>query len=107
MAVGTTLVLLPRAAGIWIGPAATGGPAKLMVRATGARDLAIGLGTMNALREGAPAKGWALAGTASDLLDAAATLLAIRHLGLRRALPVIAVATAAGIAGYVAAEHLD
>ena len=107
MAVGTTLVLLPGTASLWIGPAAKGPPVKLMVRATGARDLALGLGTLNALREGAPAKGWALAGTASDLLDAAATLLAIRHLGLRRALPVIAVATAAAVAGYVAAEHLD
>ena len=36
-----------------------------------------------------------------------ATLVAIRHIGMRRAVPLLVVAAAAGIASYVAAEHLD
>jgi len=106
--VGVALVVIPgTSAGTWIGPVAKDPAVKVMTRAMGARDLAIGMGTLQALRDGTPAKAWSLAGAASDLVDATATLLAIRHLGLRRALPLLAVATSAGIASYVASEHLD
>ena len=106
--VGVALVAVPAtSARTWIGPVARDPAVKVMVRAMGARDLAIGLGTIHALSEGAPAKAWSLAGAASDLVDAAATLVAIRHLGLRRALPLLVVATTAGIASAVASEHID
>ncbi len=106
--VGVALVALPgTSARTWIGPVAKEPAVKVMVRAMGARDLAIGMGTLHALQEGTPARTWSLAGAASDLVDATATLLAIRHLGLRRALPLIVVATTAGIASYVASEHVD
>ena len=105
---GTTLLLLPgTAAGQWIGPSARTPGAKVMTRAMGVRDLAIGAGTMSALANGEPARHWALAGAASDLIDGLATVLAIRHIGARRALPLLAVAATAGIASYVAADHLD
>jgi hypothetical protein len=106
--VGAALVVLPgTASGTWIGPAARDPAVKVMVRAMGARDLAIGAGTMHALSEGAPVKMWSLAGAASDLVDAAATLLAIRHVGLRRGVPLVLVATAAGVASYLASQHVD
>jgi hypothetical protein len=106
--VGVALVALPgTSAGTWIGPVAKDPAVKVMTRAMGARDLAIGMGTLHALQEGASAKTWSLAGAASDLVDAAATLLAVRHLGLRRALPLLVVATTAGIASFVASEHVD
>ena len=106
--VGVALVALPgTTAGTWIGPVAKAPGTKVMVRAMGGRDLAIGLGTLHALREGAPVTSWSLAGAGSDLVDAAATLLAIRHLGARRALPLALVAATAGIASYVAAQHVD
>ncbi len=105
---GTALLLLPgTTAGRWIGPDARAPGAKVMTRAMGARDLAIGAGTITALANGQPSRHWALAGAASDLVDGLATLLAIRHIGARRALPLLAVAATAGIASYVAAEHLD
>jgi hypothetical protein len=105
--VGVALVALPgTAAGTWIGPVAKDPAAKVMTRAMGARDLAIGLGTLHALQEGASARTWSLAGAASDAVDAAATVLAIRHLGLRRAVPLLAVATTAAIASFVASEHV-
>jgi len=78
-----------------------------MSRALGARDVAIGVGTMTALANGQPVRHWALAGAASDLVDGLATLVAIRHIGVRRALPLLVVATTAGIASYIAADHLD
>jgi hypothetical protein len=106
--VGVALVAIPgRSAGTWIGPVAKDPAVKVMTRAMGARDLAIGMGTLRALRDGTTAQAWSLAGAASDLVDATATLLAIRHLGLRRALPLLVVATTAGIASYVASEHVD
>ena len=78
-----------------------------MTRTMGIRDLAIGAGTMHTLAEGTPARSWILAGAASDLVDVVATVLAVRYIGLRRALPVVAVAAIAGIASYLAAEHID
>jgi uncharacterized membrane protein len=106
--VGVALVAIPgTSAGTWIGPVAKDPAVKVMVRAMGARDLAIGLGTLHALREGTAARTWSLAGAASDLVDAAATILAIRRLGLRRALPLVVVATTAGLACYVASEHVN
>jgi hypothetical protein len=101
-------VALPgTSAGTWIGPVAKDPAVKVMVRAMGARDLAIGAGTMHALGEGSPARMWSLAGAASDLVDAVATLLAFRHLGARRAIPVVLIAASAAVAGYVASEHVD
>jgi len=105
---GTALLLLPATAGRrWVGPDAHTGGAKVMSRALGARDVAIGVGTMTALANGQPVRHWALAGAASDLVDGLATLVAIRHIGVRRALPLLVVATTAGIASYIAADHLD
>ena len=105
---GTALLLVPgTAAAPWIGPASRDKGAKVMSRAMGARDVAIGAGTMTALANGLPARHWALAGAASDFVDGLATLVAIRHIGVRRAVPLLAVAATAGIASYVAAEHLD
>lgn len=105
---GVALVALPgTSARTWIGPAAADPTVKVIVRALGARDLALGLGTLHALGEGAPARTWSLAGAASDLTDAAATLLAFRRLGARRAIPALLIAGAAGLAGFVASEHLD
>lgn len=49
-------------------------------RAIGARDLALGLGAVFALRRGVPARGWFEAALLSDAVDAVATLLAFRHL---------------------------
>jgi hypothetical protein len=106
--VGASLVLLPGpSAERWIGSAAHDPAVKVMVRALGARDLAIGAGTMAALANGDPVRHWTLAGAASDLTDAAATLLAFRSIGARRAIPLLVAATIAGLAGISAADHLD
>ena len=86
----------------WIGrKAAKQGGTQLMVRALGARDLAIGLGALTA--GGDAVRSWAAAGVLSDGLDLVATLTADDIPETARiAVSVIAAASAAiGIAAVV------
>jgi hypothetical protein len=77
IAVGAAFVLFPALAGrMWIGPPAASRPVKVLARAFGGRDLAIGLGIVIALDRGAPVRGWIEAGVLSDAIDTAASLLA-------------------------------
>src|SRR4051794_41200466 len=60
---GVALVLLPRAAASgWSGGDAVRGGGRVLAVALGARDLALGLGTLRALKAGGPARDWLLAG---------------------------------------------
>lgn len=107
IAVGAALTVAPGVSGrAWIGAAATDPPVKVMTRAMGIRDLALGLGTLRAIEDGQPLRPWAVLGAMSDAVDAAATLLALRRLG-PGALPVLATATVAAVAGVASLEHLD
>jgi hypothetical protein len=77
IAVGAAFVLAPGLAGrMWIGSDAARRPVKVLARAFGARDLAIGLGVVIALDRGTPVRGWIEAGALSDAIDTAASLLA-------------------------------
>ncbi|MHB1533844.1 MAG: hypothetical protein ACYC1D_04370 [Acidimicrobiales bacterium] len=70
------LPLLP-----WVGAGEAGRPtALLLARALGGRDLAIGVGTVLALRHGGPVRGWVEAGGLADLGDVVATVAAWRRL---------------------------
>src|SRR4029079_4278272 len=75
--VGAAFVLFPTLAGrMWIGSDAARRPVKVLARAFGARDLAIGLGVVIALDRGAPVRGWIEAGALSDAIDTCASLRA-------------------------------
>src|SRR5215208_737630 len=75
--VGAAFVLVPGLAGrMWIGSDARRRPVKVLARAFGVRDLAIGLGVVIALDRGTPVRGWIEAGVLSDAIDTAASLLA-------------------------------
>src|SRR4051794_7384002 len=75
--VGAAFVLFPGLAGrMWIGPDAARRPVKVLARAFGVRDLAIGLGVVIALDRGTPVRGWIEAGALSDTIDTCASLLA-------------------------------
>jgi hypothetical protein len=77
MAVGAAFFLAPGLAGrLWVGDDAWRRPVKVLARAFGARDLAIGLGVVIALDRGAPVRGWLEAGALSDALDFTASTLA-------------------------------
>jgi hypothetical protein len=85
--IGAALVIAPGlAARVWVGDGAKQPAARLLARAVGVRDLALGVGTMLALNHDAPVRGWLEAGTLSDTGDGLATLLGIRHLKKRGAL---------------------
>ena len=93
----------------WVGAAADGVAARVFGRALGARDVALGLGTLGALRslaaEPGPARAWVAAGALSDALDVAATLSSWRDLPPKgRWLVVVSAGGAAltGAAGAVA-----
>lgn len=100
--IGTALTLAPRqAARGWLGDAAEDPATQVAVRALGARDLALGLGVLLAIRRGRSPRGWVEAGILSDGVDAVATLAAWRYLprtGRAMTLVVASGAVAAGIA---------
>jgi hypothetical protein len=77
MAFGAAFVLAPGLAGrLWVGDDADRRAVKVLTRALGARDLAIGLGVAIALDRGAPVRGWLEAGTLADAADFLAALVA-------------------------------
>jgi hypothetical protein len=60
----------------WIGEDAKRPASQLLFRSVGARDMAIGLGTLAAQRSGSPLKPWLLGATLADAVDLAATFAA-------------------------------
>jgi len=76
MAVGAAYVLAPGLFGrIWVGREATRPGAKILARAFGARDLALGLGVVIAIDRGAPVRGWLEGSALSDAVDFLAGVL--------------------------------
>jgi hypothetical protein len=59
----------------WIGEDAGRTSAKTLARALGARDAALGLGTLLAHRHGGPVRGWLEGSALADAGDALATLI--------------------------------
>ena len=83
--VGVAMLVLPRRmARNWLGDGEWQGTPVAM-RAIGARDIAISVGTMTALENGGDTGAWLRAGATADAADAAALVLAFRNLrGLRK-----------------------
>lgn len=108
-AVGAAFVLAPGIFGrTWIAGDAKRRPVKVLARAFGARDLAIGLGVVIALDRGAPVRGWIEGGALSDAIDTAATLLAGGSIHPAIRWPAIAVgacSTATGVSLAPEFEH--
>src|SRR5918992_1866774 len=76
MAVGAAFLVAPSLAGrLWVGGDARRPGARVLGRAFGARDLALGLGVVIALDRGAPVRGWLEASALSDAADFTAGLL--------------------------------
>src|SRR3954471_12239519 len=106
--VGAAFVLLPGIAGrMWIGPDAARRPVKVLARAFGARDLAIGLGVVIALDRGTPVRGWIEAGGLSDAIDPCASLLARGPLHPAIRWPAIAAGATSTAAGAELANQFD
>ena len=98
MAIGAALVVAPRLAGpMWIGDDANSRSVKVLARAFGARDLALGLGTAVALDGGKPVRGWLEGAALADAVDLVATFAAGDSIPrcARRAVMLIAAASLA------------
>jgi hypothetical protein len=108
MAVGAAFVLAPGLAGrLWIGDDARRRAVRVLARAFGARDLAIGLGVVIALDRGAPVRGWLEAGALSDALDFAASLLAGESIPNELRPFVLALGSGSAALGVALARALD
>jgi hypothetical protein len=104
VALGISAVVVPRVpARPWVGLDADRPPAKMLARALGGRDIALGVGALLALNHDAPVRGWLEAGGLADAGDVFATII-----GWRGAAPWgrwLVVAAASG--GVVAARILS
>ncbi len=106
--IGAALMLVPgQVARRWIGPPGRQPGAQLLTVATGARDLAVGAGTVVALRSGSPARMWVLAGAVADVADLAATVRFRGALPKPAAAGVAALASVGAAASLFAASRLD
>lgn len=108
IAIGAAMLAAPRrvAAG-WVGPGAATASVGLLARAFGAREVALGVGTLKSLDSPGPSRGWVMAGVLTDGLDAVSAALAIRQLGVGRAVTTGLVAVAATAIGVASLDHVD
>jgi hypothetical protein len=103
VALGACALLAPGTTGrSWIGRDARRPAVKVLARALGARDVALGLGVVISLDRGAPVRGWLEGSALADAGDFLATLLAGRALPPAARGGVLAIAAAsAGVATWL------
>jgi hypothetical protein len=103
VAVGATLCVAPNLAAPWAGEAARTPGARMIIRALGARDAALGLGTLAAAHDPPQLRRWLMASSACDAVDFGATLAGPRSrarslvLGLAATAMVVGLGAAAAI----------
>ncbi len=106
LAIGTGAWATPRFAGSLFGLDADANPqSPYLARLFGARDVALGWGTLSS--EGDTRRQWLLAGLACDLADAAAGLIGTRTGYLPKVAGVLVTGTALGAAALGAAALLE
>ena len=91
----------------WVGERSGDPGALLLARGLGARDLALGLGTVLALRQDGPVRGWVEAGGLADAGDTLFTLQRFGHLPSRGRWLVLTAAAGATVAAGLAARGVD
>jgi hypothetical protein len=91
---------------LWIGDERKTFGARVITRAFGMREIALGVGTVLAVDHDAPVRGWLEAGVLVDTTDALATLLAYRRLPRVGRTLVAGGAAAAAVTGARLARQL-
>lgn len=92
----------------WVGREIAWRPkAKLLGRALGGRDLALGIGVLLALRHDTPVRGWVEAGALADAGDVLATLCAFGTLPKKSRMMVLALAGGAVAMASLTAPAVD
>jgi hypothetical protein len=108
IAIGAAAILAPRlAARVMGGPQASGGIAPLFARMLGARDVALGLGTVIALDRGKPVRGWLEGSALSDTVDCVACAIAREHIPPRAMRASVGLAAGSAVAGILLSRRLD
>src|SRR6056297_1881126 len=108
VAIGLSLLVAPGAVGRgWLGDVAGDRRVRMALRGLGARDLALGAGTLHALDQGVPARSWVALAALGDAADAVGATLAWPALGSRRVVMTLLTACPAAVLGAVAASELD
>ena len=104
--VGGALVVAPaKTVAPWVGPEAALTASQVVTRAMGGRDVALGLGTLAAMREGC-VRPWLAAGVLADATDLVATAIAGRALPPAGRTGVMALAAGATVAGLALLREL-
>ena len=92
----------------WIGADAADSGSRLLARAMGGRDLALGVGALRALDiSDSEARPWVALGGMADAVDAVATVLAFGTLPRRSRWGILAVTVGAAVVSTRVAEALD
>lgn len=108
LAIGVALLAAPGTVGRrWLGSVADDRRARLAIRGLGARDLALAVGTLQALDQGTPVRPWAAMAAVGDASDAVGAVLAWPALGTRRTLFTVLTAGPAAVLGAVATPETD
>lgn len=98
--VGAAFVLAPAKMGkLWMGQNVDSVYTRKAGRALGARDLALGVGLLTAIRRGSPARGWLEAGVLTDSVDTFNDAVGLRRLPKFRSLLFIAAGAGSVVAG--------
>jgi hypothetical protein len=93
--------------GPWVGEGRRHPAARLLARALGARDFALGLGAILALRHEGPVRGWVEAGGMADAGDVVVTIASFGQLPRVGRWGVLAAATGGVVSARLAAPHID
>jgi hypothetical protein len=106
---GVTAVVAPNVvARPWIGEAAHSAGARLLARAMGGRDLALGLGALRGLAQSdQTGRPWVALGGLADGIDALVTVVAFRSLPRRTRWGIAALTIGASAVSVRAASALD
>jgi hypothetical protein len=108
MAIGVAAMAAPAfSARVMSGGSEAVGVEPLFARMLGARDLALGLGTVIALDRGAPVRGWLEGAALADATDFVATLLARKRISNRAYGGTLGLAGASAVLGIVLSRRLD
>ena len=85
----------------------SGGIAPLFARMLGARDVALGLGTVIALDRGAPVRGWLEGSALADVVDSVACLAAREEMSPNAFRATVGLASTSAILGIFLSRRLD
>jgi hypothetical protein len=108
IAIGVAAVVTPGlAARIMGGRRASEGIAPLFARMLGARDVALGLGTVIALDRGKPVRGWLEGSALADTADCVACVLAREHMSPTAFAAAAGLGGASAIVGVLLSRRLD